>query len=87
MKSGQIWSEDFGCYVSKSFVTADITSTRSIKIDITKCKIIITPEGYYDLVMNDKKIKRITLVEFLKYKVHVIEIINKCEEYDLAVVS
>lgn len=82
MKQGQVWSEKHGCYVSPSFLPADKQAVGSIKIPLTKCIIIITPDGFYDLVLNDKKVKRIGFKDFIKYKGHVLGIENKCPDAD-----
>jgi len=78
MKQGQIWSDQFDCYVSRTFAP-ETQQSSAFKIDITKCEIIITPEGFYNLQLNGKKIKRIAFNEYMKYRKSVSRILNYCK--------
>lgn len=78
MKRGQVWSEDLTCYVSRSFVPAEQTNKQSIKLDMHKCEIIITPDGYYNLILQGRMLKRLSFNEFMKYKKHVKQVYNNC---------
>ena len=80
MKYNQYWSLKYDCPVSLTF--SDIAKTlpkNRITIDITKCIIRISPEGFYYLYFQGKRIKKLTFSEFMKYRKSVKEII---EEYD-----
>ena len=72
MKAGQIWSEEFGCYVSQTFMPK---TEKAIKLDITNCLIKISIFGFYYLWLRGKQIKKLNFDEFLLYKTYVKEII------------
>ena len=80
MKNNQIWSEEFGCYVSRAFMPK---KENNIKIDITNCIIKITEFGYYELWLNGIKLKYIGFMDYLKYKSYVKEIIKEADVYAL----
>ena len=78
MKSGQIWSEKFDCYVSQAFMPSQ---AKNIKIDISKCVIKISEFGFYYLWLNGKKLKRIDFLQFQSYKNYVKEVIRDVVVY------
>ena len=83
MMNNTVWSQEFGAYVSRSFLPEkerEPAAKKSvIKFDITKCIIKITCFGFYELWLNDNKLKYIGFMEYLKFKKYVKEIIK--EEY------
>ena len=89
MKTGQIWSEEFDCYVSQTFMPRQ---DKNIKLDITKCIIKISEFGFYELWLNSKKLKDISFLEYLSYRKYVNnklielyairELIEDREKYD-----
>jgi len=78
MKTGQLWSEDLGCVVSKAFynikeqvnMKVESTSTK-LRLDITKCTIKVTQFGMFELWFNEKRIRYISFMEFMKFKKYV----------------
>ena len=78
MKTGQIWSEEFGCYVSRAFIPRE---EKSIKLDISKCIIKISEFGFYELWLNGKRLKGITFLEYLSYREYVKEVIEDVVVY------
>jgi len=77
MKLNQYWSEEYGCPVSYSFLKKDLNKPKStLKIDITNCIIKITPMGFYELWLNNKRIRELSFKEYLKYKEYVKKIIG-----------
>lgn len=77
MKAGQIWSEEFGCYVSRAFMPRE---EKSIKFDITNCIIKISIFGFYYLYLKEKEIKKLNFDEFILYRKYVKETIHM-EDY------
>lgn len=49
----------------------------NIKIDLSKCTIIVTRFGFYDLHMDGKKIKRLSFKLFQIYKTYVIDVLRE----------
>jgi len=78
MKPNQIWSEEYGCYVSRAFMPR---KEPTIKLDITNCIIKISVFGFYYLWLKGKQIKKLNFTEFLKYKKYVKEIIDEGDAY------
>jgi len=76
MKAGQIWSIEFDCYVSQTFMPR---KDNFIKLDITNCVIKISIFGIYYLYLKGKEIKKLDFDEFQKYKKYVKEIIDERE--------
>ena len=74
-----VWSQVYGSYVSRTFLPEKerINSPKLIKFDITKCVIVITLFGFYELHLDDKKIKSISFDEYLKYRYYVKEVIEE----------
>lgn len=72
MRADAVWSQDYSAYVSPSFNPDAIP----IKIAINLCDIIITDLGFYELWNNDKRIKKLTFNQYLKYKSHVKNVIG-----------
>lgn len=66
-----VWSEEYSSYVSHSFISK---AEKAIKLDITKCIIKITMFGYYELWLNNNKVKSLNFNEFQKYKQYVKEV-------------
>ena len=73
MKSGQIWSVEYDCYVSHTFLPR---KEKPIKLDITNCIIKISIFGFYYLWMQGKEIKKLNFDEYLFYKKYVKKIIQ-----------
>lgn len=73
MKDGQLWSVEFDCYVSQTFMPR---KEKSIKLDITNCIIKLSIFGFYYLWLKGKEIKKLTFDEFLVYKKYVKKIID-----------
>ena len=47
-----------------------------VKIDITKCIIKVSCFGFYELWLNDVKLKTIGFMDYLKYRNYVKDIIR-----------
>lgn len=65
MKKGQEWSQEFDSYVSRAFLER---KDGKVTIDLTRCTILITQEHFYDLMLEGKKIKRVTYEFWEKYR-------------------
>jgi hypothetical protein len=72
-RQNQVWNEEYGCYTSASFMP-DTVRVSNIKIDITKCDIIINKYGFIDLYQGIKRIKRLTIEQYLIYKNYVMKV-------------
>jgi len=49
----------------------------NIKLDITKCVIIITEFNYFELHLNNKLLRSLSFNEFMKYRKYVSRVIGK----------
>lgn len=81
MKAGQLWSNEFGCPVSKAFfdlkenlATMIETKSNKIKVELTKCYIKISRFGMFELWYNEKKLRTLSFNEYLKYRDYVIRV-------------
>ena len=75
-KEKKYWSEKLDCYVSRSFHNKE-SKQANIKIDITKCDLVINEFGFYYLYLEGRSIKKLSFNEFQKYKRVVSSVINK----------
>ena len=73
MKAGQIWSIEYDCYVSRTFIPR---KANNVKLDISKCIIKISPFGFYELWLNGKYLRNLNFLDYLKYKNFVLEIVE-----------
>jgi len=71
----KIWSEEYSSYVSYAFSPVNNIPKKAIKIDIAKCIIKESCFGYFELWLNDKRLKAIKFMEYLKYRDYVKEVI------------
>lgn len=80
MKAGQVWSIEYGCYVSHTFLPEKERINNlnpSIKIDIAKCIIKISAMGFYYLYLKDKKIQKLDFYKYQLYKKYVKDVIEE----------
>jgi len=77
MNKDVVWSENYGCYVSRSFLPESerVEIKKSVKIDIAKCIIKESCFGYYSLWLNDRRLKDIDFMTYLKYRDFVKEVL------------
>ena len=71
MKPGQIWSIEYDCYVSHTFMPR---KEKTIKVNISKCVIKISPFGFYELWLDGKYLRNLDFLGYLKYKNLVFEV-------------
>jgi len=74
MRTDAVWN-NAGYWESPAFSKSK--ASKSIKIPITKCEIIVNEFGYIDLYLDGKRFKRITFEMYLTYRDHVKKVIRK----------
>lgn len=75
----KVWSEDYGRYVAPCWLQEKRINSK-IKLDITKCTIVVNQFGFYELWLNDKEIKTISFKDYMIFKNYVKDIKYKMEE-------
>lgn len=70
MRTDAVWNSG-GYWEAPRF-----SSISNIKIDITKCIIKFNAFGFIDLLLNEKRVKRLTFKEYLKFKAYVKNVIH-----------
>lgn len=79
MNKEAVWSQEYGSYVSRTFLPEKerIKISNLVKINLRDCNIIISLFGFYELWIKDKKLKSITFDEYLSYRNYVKEVIQE----------
>lgn len=75
MRTDAVWNTG-GYWEAPSFITGKPENI-AITIDITKCIIKVSQFGYSYLYFNDKKVKKLTFLEYLKYRGYVKDVIRE----------
>ena len=78
MDNQRIWSGEYSCYVSHTFLPEKerLLISNVVKINLADCDIHVSIFGYYSLWIKAKKLKEITFNEYLKYREYVQNIIR-----------